>query len=106
MSKENLIKLLEAASADEQLLQELQQTSNYEAIKQVASQHGYALGDLSEEEARQIYTLVMGEGELSDEALDSVAGGRTTFKIESIRSLRLPGTQLSSNVGNCSIWGG
>lgn len=77
MSKENLIKLLETATVDEQLMQQLQNTTGYEEIKSVAGEHGFDLGNLSEEEAGRTVGVVTGEvqEELTDEELEMVAGG-------------------------------
>jgi predicted ribosomally synthesized peptide with nif11-like leader len=77
MSKENLVKLLEAAAEDEQLGQQLQRASSYEDVKSLARQQGLDLGDLSEEEAGRTVGVVTGEisEELSDEELELVAGG-------------------------------
>ena len=77
MSKQNLIKLMQAAAEDETLQQQLQKTESYEAIKNVAREQGFDLGDLSEEEARRTAGVVTGEfsEELSDEELELVAGG-------------------------------
>ena len=77
MSKENLVKLLEAAAADEQLMQQLRSTSSYEEVKSLARQQSLDLGDLSEEDAGHVVRVVTGEisEELSDEELEMVAGG-------------------------------
>jgi len=77
MSKENLVKLLEAAAEDEQLGQQLQSASSYKEVKNLARQQGFDLGDLSEEEAGRTVGVVTGEisEELSDEELELVAGG-------------------------------
>ena len=77
MSKENLVKLLEAAAEDEQLGQQLQSASSYKEVKSLARQQGFDLGDLSEEEAGRTVGVVTGEisEELSDEELELVAGG-------------------------------
>ena len=77
MSKENLVKLLEAAAEDEQLGQQLQSTSNYEELKSLAREQGFDLDDLSEEEAGRTIKVVTGAitEELSDEELELVAGG-------------------------------
>lgn len=82
MSKENLIKLLEAAMADKQLRQQLESAPNYEEFKNLAGQHGFDLGSLSEAEAAQTFALAagseLGDTELSEGQLDMVAGGRGT----------------------------
>jgi len=77
MSKENLVKLLDAAAADEQLRQQLQNTSSYDDVKSLARQQGFDLGNLSEEEAKRTVGVVTGAvtEELSDEELEMVAGG-------------------------------
>ena len=77
MSKENLIKLMQAAAEDEQLQQRLQNADGYETVKNLARQQGFDLGDLSEEEAGRTVGVVTGEisEELSDEELELVAGG-------------------------------
>lgn len=53
MSKRNLIKLMKKAVSDEQLWQQFQAASSYEAIKKVAQAADLDLGDLSEAEARR-----------------------------------------------------
>ena len=77
MSKENLVKLLEAAAADEQLRQQLQSASSYEDVKSLAHQQSLDLGNLSEEEAGRTVGVITGEitEELSDEELELVSGG-------------------------------
>ena len=80
MSKENLVKLLEAAAADETLGQQLQSASSYEEVKDIARQQGFDLGDLSGEEAGRLIGVITGEitEELTDEELELVAGGATS----------------------------
>lgn len=78
MSNENLVKLLEAASTDAQLMQQLQNSENFQEIKKLASARGYDLGNLSVEEANRTMAAMTGtanDAELSDEQLDEVAGG-------------------------------
>ena len=77
MSKENLVKLMEAATADEQLMQQLQSADSFEAIKTLAAERGLDLGDLSEAEAQRTLDVLTGQitEELSDEELEMVAGG-------------------------------
>lgn len=78
MSKENLVKLLEAASADAQLMKELQASENFQEIKTLASARGFDLGDLSADEANRALegmSSTDSEAELSDEQLENVAGG-------------------------------
>jgi len=91
MSKENLVKLMQAAAEDEQLGQQLQSANSYEAVKSLASEQGYELGDLSAEEAQRTVDVITGaaSGELSDEELELVAGGnfeevKVTFKFSGI----------------------
>ena len=83
MSKENLIKLMEAAAADEQLGQQLQSASSYEEVKNLARQQGFDLDDLSEEEAARTFAVATGEinDELADEELELVAGGFVYGKV-------------------------
>lgn len=83
MSKENLIKLLESAAEDEQLMQQLQGASSYEAVKSLARQQGFDLGELSAEEAQRTVDVVTGAvtDELSDEELETVAGGFVYGKV-------------------------
>jgi predicted ribosomally synthesized peptide with nif11-like leader len=88
MSKENLVKLMQAAAENEQLGQQLQSASSYEEVKNLARQQGFDLGDLSAEAAGRTVDVLSGEasGELSDEELELVAGGnnfeevKVTFK--------------------------
>ena len=77
MSKENLIKLIEAATADEQLMQRLQSADSFEAIKTLAAEQELDLGDLSAEDAKRTVDVITGEasGELSDEEMELVSGG-------------------------------
>jgi hypothetical protein len=77
MSKENLVKLLETAGEDDQLMAQLQQADSYEAVKSLARQQSLDLGNLSEEEAKRTVGVVTGEitEELSDEELELVSGG-------------------------------
>ena len=77
MSKENLVKLLEAAAANEQFRQQLQSANSYEAVKKLARERGFDLGDLSAAEAQRTVDVVTGAitEELSDEELELVAGG-------------------------------
>ena len=79
MSKENLIKLMEATAEDEELKRQWQSASSYEEVKNLARQQGFDLGDLSAEEAKRTIGVVTGEitEELSDEELEMVAGGIT-----------------------------
>ena len=60
MSKENLIKLMEATAEDEQLKQQWQRADSYEEIKNLASQQNFDLGDLSQEEATRTIGVVAG----------------------------------------------
>ena len=87
MSKENLVKLLEVATADEQLGQQMQRANSYEDIKALARTQGFDLGNLSEAEAKRMIDVMTGAvtDELSDEELELVAGGnfeevKVTFK--------------------------
>ena len=77
MSKQNLIKLMQAAAEDEQFEQQLQSADSYEAVKSLASERGLDLGNLSAEEAQRAADVLTGEasGELSDEEMDLVSGG-------------------------------
>jgi predicted ribosomally synthesized peptide with nif11-like leader len=77
MSKENLIKLMQTAADDEQLLEQLQSTTTYEDVKNVAARQGLDLGDLSADEAQRTMGVITGQitEELSDEELELVAGG-------------------------------
>ncbi len=77
MSKENLVKLMQAVAEDEQLKAQLQQADSYEDIKNLARQQSLDLGDLSEEEAARTIGVATGEisEELSDEELELVASG-------------------------------
>jgi len=83
MSRENLVKLMEAAAADEQLMQQLQRASSYEDIKNLAAAQGFELGDVSEEEAARMFAVATGEidDELSDEEMELVAGGFVYGKV-------------------------
>jgi predicted ribosomally synthesized peptide with nif11-like leader len=83
MSKENLVKLLQAAAEDEQLGQQLQSTSNYEELKSLARTQGFDLGDISEAEVKRTVGIVTGTitEELTDEELEMVAGGFVYGKV-------------------------
>ena len=77
MSKENLVKLMQAAAEDEQLKAQLAQADSYETVKDLAAEQGYELGNLSEEEAARTIGVATGQitEELTDEELETVAGG-------------------------------
>ena len=77
MSKENLVKLLQATAGDERLTAKLQKVHSYEELKNVAREQGLALGDLSVEQAQRTIGVVTGQitEELTDEELELVAGG-------------------------------
>ncbi len=81
MSKENLVKLMEVAAADEQLMQKLQSADSYEVVKSLATARGFELGDLSAEEAQRTVQVLSGAAneELSEEELELVAGGQITY---------------------------
>ena len=78
MSRENLIKLIQAAGEDEQLMAELQQVDSYEAVKNLARQQGFDLGDLSSAKATRTVGVITGEikEELTDDELEMVAISR------------------------------
>ena len=92
MSKENLIKLMEAAAGDEQLKQQWQSADSYEKIKNLARQQSLDLGDLSQEEAARTIGVATGviTDELSDEELELVAGGVKCDVHPWKNSIRLP----------------
>lgn len=77
MSKENLIKLFQDASKDDELAKELQSASDYSQLKRVASERGYDISNLKEEEAVRTLGIATGaiKDELSEEELEAVAGG-------------------------------
>ena len=77
MSKENLVKLLEVAAEDKQLLEQLQSASSFEEVKKLGNQQGLDLSDLSEEEAGRTVRGILGDAndELSEDELGQVAGG-------------------------------
>ena len=77
MSKQNLIKLMQTALEDEQLLARLQQADSFETVKTLAAERGLDLGNLSAEEARRTMDIFTGQisDELSDEELELIAGG-------------------------------
>ena len=77
MSKENLVKLMEVAAGDEQLMQKLRSADSYGAVKSLAAARGFELGDLSAEEAQRTVQVLGGAAteELSEEELELVAGG-------------------------------
>ena len=112
MSKENLVKLLEAATADEQLMQQLQSTSSYEDVKNLAREQGFELGDLSAEEAQRTADVLTGaaSGELSEEELELVAGGfnigmppTLNFNIGMPPTLKKGFSNIVASSGNGSI---
>ena len=98
MSKENLIKLMEAAAADEQLGQQLQSAGSFEALKSLAAEHGFDLGDLSPKEAQHTIDVLTGAvtEELSDDELEMVAGGWANEKTIPDLGLQSLGGQISS----------
>ena len=77
MSKENLVKLMEAVASDPQLEQQWQHAASYQAIKTLAHKLDIDLGDLSEQEAVRTIGVVTGAitEELSEGELDLVTGG-------------------------------
>jgi predicted ribosomally synthesized peptide with nif11-like leader len=77
MSKQNLVKLMQAAGENEQLSARFQQAGSFEAVKTLATEQGFDLGDLSEAELERTVQVITGEitEELSDEELELVAGG-------------------------------
>ena len=82
MSKQNLVKLMEAAAVNEQLRQQLHEAGSYEAIKTLAYARGFDLSNLSLEEAQRIVDVITGEAtdELSNEELAMVADGWLDFE--------------------------
>jgi hypothetical protein len=77
MSRENLIRLLDAASSDQELASELENAAGFEEVKSLAGQRGFDLGDLSAQEANRTVEMVAraAADELSDGDLEQVAGG-------------------------------
>lgn len=82
MSKQNLVKLMEAAAVNEQLRQQLQEAGSYENLKNLASARGFDLGDLSVMEARRTVEVITGEAadDLSSEELAMASGGWLNFE--------------------------
>ena len=76
MSKEAIEQLFQAASSDPALQQQLESAGGYAEAVQIGAAHGY---DFTEQEAEAFLTergIIEGpEGELSEEALEAVAGG-------------------------------
>lgn len=77
VSKDNLIKLFQTASKDDQLAKELQSANDYGQLQRIAGEHGCNIGDLREEEAVRTLGVATGaiKDELSEEELEAVAGG-------------------------------
>lgn len=77
MSRENLVKLMQATSEDEQLKVQVQNARSYEELRKVAQEQGFDMGDLSAEQAQRTIDVVTGQvtEELSEEELELVAGG-------------------------------
>ena len=112
MSKENLIKLMETAATDEQLMQQLQSADSYEAVKTLAAERGFELGDLSAAEAQRTVDVITGaaSGELSEEELQLVAGGfnigmppTLKFNIGMPPTLKKDFSNIVASSGNGSI---
>jgi hypothetical protein len=90
MSKENLLKLMQAAAKDDQLLQQIQNSANFDEVKTLAEGLGLHLGDLTVAEAQRTVDAATGnaDGELTDEEMEMVAGGlnfeeiKVTFKFD------------------------
>ncbi len=83
MSKENLVKLMQAAAEDEQLGHQWQSAGSYEDVKNLARGQGFDLGDLSAEAAARTIGVATGAvtEELSDKELETVAGGRKAYDL-------------------------
>ncbi len=60
----------------EELLQKLNKANSPEELIALAKEDGF---ELSEEKAKELYDTLRSGTELSDEALENVAGGRSTF---------------------------
>ena len=101
MSKQNLIKLMETAAADEQLRQQLESADSYQAVKSLAAEQGLELGDLSAEEAQRTVDVITGEasGELSDEEMELVSGGSLNFEEIKV-TFKLSGIVVASGGGS------
>jgi hypothetical protein len=82
MSKQTLVKLMEAAAVNEQLRQQLQEAGNYEAIKALANARGFDLGDLNIEEAQRTVDVITGEAsdELTLEEMRLISDGWLNFE--------------------------
>lgn len=76
MSKEAIEQMFQAASQDVTLQQQLENAPGYAEAVKIGADHGY---QFTEEEAKAFLTergiLEGSEGELSDNALEAVAGG-------------------------------
>ncbi|WP_066384604.1 MULTISPECIES: Nif11-like leader peptide family natural product precursor [unclassified Anabaena] len=76
MSKEALVKMFEAAKEDAALQQQLEKADGYAEAVKIGAENGF---NFTEEEAQAFLAergLIEGpEGELSEEALEAVAGG-------------------------------
>jgi hypothetical protein len=77
MSKENLVELIDAVAADQDLQQQWQELSSYAMVKDLAAGQGLDLGDLGEADAKRIVKMAMRAGaeELLPAELDLVTGG-------------------------------
>lgn len=82
MSKQTLVKLMEAAAVNEQLRQQLQEAGSYEAKKALASARGFNLGHLSLADAKRTVDVLTGEvsDNLSNEELALVSDGCLNFE--------------------------
>ncbi|BAY23403.1 hypothetical protein NIES2100_31680 [Calothrix sp. NIES-2100] len=76
MSKEAIEQMFQAASTDLALQQQIESVDGYADAVKVGADHGY---EFTEEEAQEFLVergIIEGpEGELSEEALEAVAGG-------------------------------
>jgi predicted ribosomally synthesized peptide with nif11-like leader len=72
MSRESASKFFEKLQSDSELLGRVKETETVDEIRAIAKDGGF---DFTEDEYLAVASQPIGDGELSDEQLDEVAGG-------------------------------